>query len=415
MVKQLIKQFSGSISDFNATIKLVNLPSTSNDVSLELIGPSEVEFYIYKTATSQWDVSFSANLSEQINNIDLTLRVKQGDELLTAKQTSLRVVDSVIFDDPELDTDGDGIPDIEEGVGDSDKDGIADYLDSSSITSTAILASGDSAYSIDEFNHLAVGSIKEALAAGYIADMSISEQALSTYFSGLDIVEPHFQAKSDVINLHVTLSNSSSTAEIALPEHVNSILSSDMQVRLLTASGWQSAPILSGNVYEQVCSRCFSFAITDGSSFDLDGEVNGVIEIVAKLAQESLNQAPVLNVNMPATIEELATIELDASASTDPDGDTLSYEWRVDHPQLSIAAEDTQGKAVLSVGEFEQTVDANVTLVISDGYEQFTEVFTVTFLHVNQLPSVELSTSSVSVEEAKQVTVTASASDKEVI
>ena len=61
-------------------------------------------------------------------NIDLTLRVKQGDELLATKQTSLRIVDSVIFDDPELDTDGDGIPDIEEGVGDSDKDGIADYF-----------------------------------------------------------------------------------------------------------------------------------------------------------------------------------------------------------------------------------------------------------------------------------------------
>ncbi|MDO6546317.1 M4 family metallopeptidase [Pseudoalteromonas carrageenovora] len=411
--KAVNKTIQRSLPDFNATIKLVNLPSTGSDVSLELIGPTGVDFYIYKTADSQWDVSFNANLSEQTNNIDLTLRVKQGDELLATKQTSLRIVDSVIFDDPELDTDGDGIPDIEEGVGDSDKDGIADYLDSTSTTNTAILASGDSAHSIDEFNHLAVGSIKEALAAGYIADMSISEQALSTYFPDLDIIEPHFQAKSDVINLHVTLSNSSSTAEIALPEHVNSILSSDMQVRLLTASGWQSAPILSGNVYEQACSRCFSFAITDGSSFDLDGEVNGVIEIVAKLAQESLNQAPVLNVDMPATIEELATIELDASASTDPDGDTLSYEWRVDHPQLSIAAEDTQGKAVLSVGEFEQTVDANVTLVISDGYEQFTEVFTVTFLHVNQLPSVELSTSSVSVEEAKQVTVTASASDKE--
>ncbi len=411
--KVVNKTIQRSLPDFNATIKLVNLPSTGSDVSLELIGPTGVDFYIYKTADSQWDVSFSANLSEQTNNIDLTLRVKQGDELLATKQTSLRIVDSVIFDDPELDTDGDGIPDIEEGVGDSDKDGIADYLDSTSTTNTAILASGDSAHSIDEFNHLAVGSIKEALAAGYIADMSISEQALSTYFSDLDIIEPHFQAKSDVINLRVTLSNSSSTAEIALPEYVNAILSSDMQVRVLTAAGWQSATVLSGNVYEQVCSRCFSFAVADGSAFDLDGEVNGVIEVVAKLAQESLNQAPVLDVDMPATIEELATIELDASGSTDPDGDTLSYEWRVEHPQLSITAEDTQGKAVLTVGELEQTVDADITLVISDGYEQFTQVYTVSFLHVNQLPSVELSTSAVSVKEGQEVSVTASATDKE--
>ena len=138
-----------------------------------------------------------------------------------------------------------------------------------------------------------------------------------------------------------------------------------------------------------------------------------MIELVAKLAEESLNQAPVLGVTIPATIEELSTTELDASGTTDPDGDLLSFEWSIDHPQLSLAPSETDSKATLTVGELEETFTTDITLLISDGYEQFTEVYTVTFMHVNQLPAVELSSSSLSVDEGKDVSITATATDKE--
>ncbi|SFU00524.1 GlyGly-CTERM domain-containing protein [Pseudoalteromonas sp. DSM 26666] len=400
-------------SDFIVDVHAVNLPSAASDNSIELQLSSQGDYFVNKIGPSKWNITFTPQLLTDSDNLDIAFTIKQNSEAVATDQISLRVIDAVTFNDPELDTDGDGISDAEEGVSDGDKDGIVDYLDSSSITHSAVLDSGDMVRSIDEFNHLSVGDIKQATVTQMIADMSISEQDLSTYFDSLDIAEPHFQAKSDIVNIHITLSNSSGTSEIAIPEYVNSILSSEMQIRLLSNTGWQSVSMLTGNVYEQICSGCFTFAVTDGSEFDLDGQVNGEIELVAKLAEESLNQAPVLDVTIPATIEELTTIELDASGTTDPDGDLLSFEWSIDHPQLSLTPSETDSKATLTVGEIEQTFTTDITLLISDGYEQFTEIYTVTFMHVNQLPAVELSSSSLSVDEGKEVSVTATATDKE--
>jgi hypothetical protein len=325
----------------------------------------------------------------------------------------LQVIDDVTFDDREADTDGDGIPDFEEGLGDGDKDGIVDYLDNSAFTHIAILASGDSVQSVDQFNHLSVGTIKESSDNGFIADMSINEQSLTEYFTEKNIVEPHYQAKSDLVNLNITLANMASSAEIAIPQRVNSLLSSHLQIRVLSNTGWQSVPALTGNVYDSLCSGCVAFGIVDGGEFDLDGKVNGEIEIVAKLAEESLNKAPVLNASIPQSIDELTEVELDLSGTVDPDGDTLTFDWKVEHPQLSISNTDTQGKVILNVAELTESAEVIVSVVISDGYEQFTHDFKINALHINQLPSVELSDSTITADEETEVTVTATATDKE--
>ena len=400
-------------SVFTAEIHAVNLPNAATDNSLELQLSSQGDYIITKTEDAKWNITFTPQLITDVDNLDITFAVKQNSETVATDQISLRVIDVVNFNDPDLDTDGDGIPDAQEGMGDGDKDGIVDYLDNSSITNSAILASGDLAYSIDSFIHLSVGHTKQGAIAGLASDMSIDEKDLSDYFSELNIIEPHFQAKSDILNTNIVLSNSSKRAEIALPQSTNSLLSSEMQVRVLTSAGWKSANILSGNVYDQVCLDCFTFSVTDGGEFDLDGEVNGAIEIVAKLAEESLNQAPVLDLNIPTSVEELTTIELDASATVDPDGDTLSFEWTVDNSQLSITTLDTDSKVKLTVGELAEDINATITLTIFDGYEYFTEQYTVSFLHVNELPSLTLSASVLSVDEGEEVTVNAIASDKE--
>lgn len=410
--KVINKHVQRSLNDFFAEIKILGLPSSTSQHDLELEVSPNIAFTQYLSSDSGWAINFDPSTLDS-DFFELSMTAKVDNEVVISKVIKLQVIDDVTFADREADTDGDGIPDFEEGVGDGDKDGIADYLDNSALTHTAILASGDIVQSVDQFNHLSVGTIKESSDNGTITDMSIDEQSLTEYFTELDIVEPHFQAKSDLVNLNITLANMANSAEIAIPQHVNSLLSSHLQVRVLSTTGWKSVSALSGNVYEKICPSCTTFAINDGSEFDLDGEVNGLIEVVAKLAEESLNKAPVLNASVPQSVEELTAVELDASGAIDPDGDNLTFEWHVDHPQISISETDTNGKVMLNVGELTESAEVVVNLTISDGYEQFSHDYEIAFLHVNQLPNVELSHATLVVDEAADVTVTATASDKE--
>jgi len=401
-----------SLVDFRVDVKAFSVFDGSVWPSLEVQTTPSIDYSFYAVSPSNWVVEFQPQELET-ELLDVSFTVKVEDDVVVTNNVKLKVIDDVIFDNNEIDTDGDGIPDIEEGVGDGDKDGIADYLDNSAVTYSAILASGDLLYSVDQFNHLSVGTIKQDLMDGLIADMSIDEQSLTEYFTEKNIVEPHFQAKSDLINLNITLANMASSAEIAIPQRVNSLLSSHLQIRVLSNTGWQSVPALTGNVYDSLCSGCVAFGVVDGGEFDLDGKVNGEIEIVAKLAEESLNKAPVLNASIPQSIDELTEVELDASGTVDPDGDTLTFDWKVEHPQLSISNTDTQGKVILNVAELIESTEVIVNLVISDGYEQFTHDFKINAQHINQLPSVELSDSMITADEETEVTVTATATDKE--
>ncbi|TGE84840.1 peptidase M4 family protein [Pseudoalteromonas sp. KS88] len=410
--KVINKHVQRSLNDFFAEIKILGLPSSTSQHDLELEVSPNIAFTQYHSSESVWTINFDPNTLDG-DIFELSVTGKVDNEVVVSKVINLQVIDDVSFDDREVDTDGDGIPDFEEGLGDGDKDGIVDYLDNSALTHTAILASGDSVQSVDQFNHISVGTIKESSNNGTIANMSINEQSLTEYFPEVDIVEPHFQAKSDLVNLNITLANMASSAEIAIPQSVNSLLSSHLQVRVLSHMGWQSVPALTGNVYDNLCSGCVAFGIVDGGEFDLDGKVNGEIEVVAKLAEESLNQAPVLNASIPQSIDELTEVELDASGTVDPDGDTLTFDWKVEHPQLSISNTDTQGKVILNVAELIESTEVIVNLVISDGYEQFTHDFKINALHINQLPSVELSDSTITADEETEVTVTATATDKE--
>ncbi|MFU2511754.1 M4 family metallopeptidase [Pseudoalteromonas sp. ASV78] len=410
--KIINKTVQRSLNNFSAEIKVLGLPISNSQYDLELEVSPNTAFTQYLSSESGWAVNFDPSTLDG-DFFELSMTGKVDNEVVVSKVIKLQVIDDVTFDDREADTDGDGIPDFEEGVGDGDKDGIADYLDNSAFTHSAILASGDFVQSVDQFNHLSVGTIKESSADDVIADMSIDEQSLAEHFTELDIVEPHFQAKSDLVNLNITLANMANSAEIAIPQRVNSLLSSHLQIRVLSNTGWKSVPALSGNVYERACPGCATFAIVDGSEFDLDGKVNGLIEVVAKLAEQSLNKAPILNATIPESVEELTEVVLDATNTVDPDGDNLTFEWHVEHPQISISKTDTDGKVLLNVGELTESVVGIVNLTIFDGYEQFSHDYKIDFLHINQLPSVELNNSTLVVDEATEVVVTATASDKE--
>ena len=76
----------------------------------------------------------------------------------------------------------------------------------------------------------------------------------------------------------------------------------------------------------------FVLHLVDGGRGDDDLAANGVIFDIGGPAVESnttVNQPPTADPGGPYTISEGDALHLDASASSDPDGDALSYSWDV--------------------------------------------------------------------------------------
>lgn len=403
---KVVTSIERSNSPTSVVVKLMG--TTPEYAQLNENTGSDLDFY--RLSDTSWEMTFdSKSISSDV--FELSFSATINDDVVATTTQTIPVIDEVVFNDPLIDTDGDGIPDIEEGMSDADRDGIPDYLDNSSIMNIGILESGKVLHSVNEFNSIRVGTIARLSNSDVIHSLTIDEQQLENHLSDLDIFEPHFQAKSDLVNLNVELSNEADYVEIALPQLDNALLSSDLQVRLLSISGWKTVPKLTGNVYQEICSQCTAFEVLDGGEFDLDGQKNGFVELVAKLAQESLNQAPVLALELPDQMNELETFNLDASNTIDPDGDILSYSWSVANEAVTINTPELD-IATLTVGELTQSVDSVITLIIDDGYEEFTYTHNVKFLHINQLPEITLA-STYSVNEGDNVVIIAEATDKE--
>ena len=65
------------------------------------------------------------------------------------------------------------------------------------------------------------------------------------------------------------------------------------------------------------------------------------ILLITSCAKE--NKAPTANAGIDQSINEEAIVTLDASASSDPDGDALTYHWTAP-PGITLSSQ-TEGKA----------------------------------------------------------------------
>ncbi|KPW04550.1 M4 family metallopeptidase [Pseudoalteromonas sp. P1-8] len=369
---------------------------------------NEVYVYTYDSIIWRGDFNFADDWQGEITfNYDI---LKDGESVMTKTET-VSLIDNVTFDNGTADTDGDNIPDSTEWIGDSDGDGIVDFLDSSSNTSKGVLASGAYVFTNNDYHVISAGDVIRTQSDNFIENMNISEEMLLDAFTDMDVEDPHFQLKSDLININVELAQRTESVDLALPILENSLLSDELQARVLTLSGWKSVEIIASSDFSSECSNCSAFTVVDGSEFDLDGEKNGFVEVVAKLAQESLNSAPTLSLIIPETIDELHTFVLDASGTSDSDADELTYNWSVSIPEVTIENQN-ESIAILKVSELLESKQGTISLTINDGYEEFVHEQSVLFLHVNQLPTIELA-NSYTVNENVEGVITVSATDKE--
>ncbi len=119
----------------------------------------------------------------------------------------------------------------------------------------------------------------------------------------------------------------------------------------------------------------FTLNVTDGSLSDTD---------TVTVTVRHVNRAPVADAGANQTADERTTVTLDGSASSDPDGDALTYNWTA---PAGITLSDTAAQSpTFTAPDVTSDTDYTLTLEVSDGSLSDTDTVTVTVRHVNRAP-----------------------------
>ncbi|MCK6482962.1 MAG: Ig-like domain-containing protein [Phycisphaerae bacterium] len=139
-----------------------------------------------------------------------------------------------------------------------------------------------------------------------------------------------------------------------------------------------------------VLGETLTFELTVSDGLDISGDTVDV-------CVENVNHAPIAHAGDPQTVAEGSAVVLDASASNDPDGDTLTYEWtQFSGPAVTLSdpASATPSFTAPQVGAGGATLVFRVT--VDDGYfgSDDAEV-TITVQDANSEPFCDLARPSV--------------------
>jgi Big-like domain-containing protein/K319-like protein/type IX secretion system substrate protein/PKD domain-containing protein len=114
------------------------------------------------------------------------------------------------------------------------------------------------------------------------------------------------------------------------------------------------------------------------NSTEIMNVVPGEVEVI------NVNHPPVADAGEDQSIDELEVVMLDGTASADPDGQTLEYEWVV---PLGIELDDpTSATPSFTAPEVIVDEDFTLTLIVSDGEFENSDDVVITVLNVNHAP-----------------------------
>ncbi|WP_448568351.1 PKD domain-containing protein [Thalassotalea ganghwensis] len=350
-------------------------------------------------------------------NYSLVVNVTEGntsETYATSLELNLVVKSSLATLSDTNDSDNDGISDLEEGYTDSDQDGISDYLDASN--NPSLLPIDGKMSFMRTINGL-------SLSLGDIARTSRGETAKTATIEIVDIVtddsstnakDIHFTQLSNITNFNITglltvgdvvpvvipLTEGKSIPEGAVyrkysQEHGWFDFVIDDNNALLSASkdnAGNCPPPLS-DVYQlglNVGDNCIELLIKDGGSNDADGQLNGMVKDPGVLAVEIPNQAPVIDLDSPSEVNENTNVTIDASGTTDAEGDNLSFQWeQLSGPSINLS-DTMSSKLTFMAPEVTSAQEIELKLTVSDGRDSVSITTSLTVKNV-EAPPVEKS------------------------
>jgi hypothetical protein len=372
---------------------------------------------------------FSAEaLSTDTYKLTVSVSENNTNELFSVSVDKDIVVDaSLAALDENTDSDNDGISDADEGYSDSDNDGISDYLDNDDNPSR--LPIDDSTASMQTMNGL-------SLSLGDVVTTSNGATATNATVNINDITDDaHFTALSSIINFNVSgLTEVGQSVPVVIPLSIgNTITEGSIYRKYSDAKGWFDFVVDSENgVYSALADadgncpyplstqyqegltvgdNCIQLLIKDGGDNDADGLANGMIKDPGVLTSEAINQAPVIVVNTDETINEGNVVNFDASATTDAENDTLTYQWvQLTGATVELSGQDT---STLSFTAPQVSHDESLTfeLTVNDGRDSSSTEVNVLVLQVNVAPTVSIDSHASSYDEGATVSLTAAGND----
>ncbi len=338
----------------------------------------------------------------------------------------------------ETDADNDGTSDADEGYGDTDQDGIADYLDDDSITTRLPISSEQKLQTVNGLV-LSLGDIVRSSDGATSADASISIADITTNGgeNGSEVdnaVDANFAAVSDIINFNVSgLSTAGETVAVVIPLNDGVTIPEHALYRKYIASkGWftfiedENNSIKSALKDEQgncpapfdsayvdgltLANNCIQLMIEDGGANDADGVANAVVKDPGVLVTAN-NQPPEVVLETTYTVGEATEISIDASATTDAENDSLSYVWTQSSgtPVTLVGADSS----ILSftAPAVEATEELAFQLVVSDGISNSSSNVNVTVTQANDAPTVSIEQHAAAYNEADYVALTTLSAD----
>ncbi len=144
----------------------------------------------------------------------------------------------------------------------------------------------------------------------------------------------------------------------------------------------------------------FSLVVNDGT---VDSPADQVVVTV-----KNVNKAPVANAGVDQSINEGSFVTLDGSASSDPDGNPLTYKWTA-HAGITLSSLTAQ-KPTFTAPEVTKDTQFTFSLVVNDGtIDSPADQVVLTVKQVNKAPVANAGFDQ-SVNEGTTVTLDASAS-----
>ncbi len=176
----------------------------------------------------------------------------------------------------------------------------------------------------------------------------------------------------------------------------------------LTLSGADSATpsFTAPDVDSAGSTLTFELTVNDGNGHTATDTVNVAVNNVI------VNQAPTANAGTDQTVNEGASVSLDGSASTDPDGDTLTYAWTQTAgtaATLSGADSATPSFTAPDVDSAGSTLTFELTVNDGNGHTA-TDTVNVAVNNVNQAPNAGLTANPTTIQEGETSTLDGSAS-----